>query len=340
MKTELLHGTLDALVMKTLTRGPRHGYGIARWIEEATDEAVVVEEGRGYLFQQVVKAKAHNYTVSDYVLHLDSDTILTTDITPEMFMREGKPLWFITPYGDNCPDIPWRGCTQDFIKHPVEHEYMRRLPMFVPRKVHEAATQFCITDQGVTIEKWIMDSQHFSEFNALGAVAWDKFHDDIYWFNTAEHPESEWPPLVALQTWSHSPFDETKKTFESILGTEWKRQERLWPQDETISGAEMERPLEPEPLIISNGEGEPPSGVDDFPNIEHPRQNLVVPWANQLESELEIKRLVGELKKFQTSPAYVNRVRMELKLARVIPGHKAIKRMKVRRRRLGAMPDR
>ena len=48
MKTELLHGTLDALVMKTLTRGPRHGYGISRWIEEATDEAVVVEEGSLY----------------------------------------------------------------------------------------------------------------------------------------------------------------------------------------------------------------------------------------------------------------------------------------------------
>ena len=48
MKTELLHGTLDALVMKTLTRGPRHGYGIAKWLEEATDEAVVVEEGSLY----------------------------------------------------------------------------------------------------------------------------------------------------------------------------------------------------------------------------------------------------------------------------------------------------
>ena len=48
MKTELLHGTLDALVMKTLTRGPRHGYGIARWIEETTDEAIVVEEGSLY----------------------------------------------------------------------------------------------------------------------------------------------------------------------------------------------------------------------------------------------------------------------------------------------------
>jgi transcriptional regulator len=45
---DMLHGTLDALILKTLTRGPRHGYGIARWIEEATDDAVVVEEGSLY----------------------------------------------------------------------------------------------------------------------------------------------------------------------------------------------------------------------------------------------------------------------------------------------------
>lgn len=44
----LLHGTLDVLVLKTLARGPLHGYGIAKWIEEATAEAVVVEEGSLY----------------------------------------------------------------------------------------------------------------------------------------------------------------------------------------------------------------------------------------------------------------------------------------------------
>jgi PadR family transcriptional regulator PadR len=44
----LLHGTLDALVLKTLARGPRHGYGIARLIEEETEDAVAVEEGSLY----------------------------------------------------------------------------------------------------------------------------------------------------------------------------------------------------------------------------------------------------------------------------------------------------
>jgi PadR family transcriptional regulator, regulatory protein PadR len=44
----MLHGTLDALILKTLSWGVRHGYAIAKWIEEATDEAVVVEEGSLY----------------------------------------------------------------------------------------------------------------------------------------------------------------------------------------------------------------------------------------------------------------------------------------------------
>jgi transcriptional regulator len=45
---ELLHGTLDALVLKTLAGGRRHGYGIARAIEEATEGIVEIEDGSLY----------------------------------------------------------------------------------------------------------------------------------------------------------------------------------------------------------------------------------------------------------------------------------------------------
>lgn len=44
----LLPGTLDALVLKTLSHGPRHGYAIARWLEEATGDALQIEEGSLY----------------------------------------------------------------------------------------------------------------------------------------------------------------------------------------------------------------------------------------------------------------------------------------------------
>jgi transcriptional regulator len=45
---ELLHGTLDTLILKTLVAGRRHGYAVARAIEEATEEVVDIEEGSLY----------------------------------------------------------------------------------------------------------------------------------------------------------------------------------------------------------------------------------------------------------------------------------------------------
>ncbi len=44
----LLHGALDALILKTLARGPNHGYAIARSIEDTTGAAVLIEDGSLY----------------------------------------------------------------------------------------------------------------------------------------------------------------------------------------------------------------------------------------------------------------------------------------------------
>jgi transcriptional regulator len=47
-KNELLPGTLDMLILQTLTRGAMHGYGIAQHIQERTDDVLQVEEGSLY----------------------------------------------------------------------------------------------------------------------------------------------------------------------------------------------------------------------------------------------------------------------------------------------------
>ena len=47
-KPDALQGTLDLLVLKTLTRQPRHGYGVAARIQQITDDALRVEEGSLY----------------------------------------------------------------------------------------------------------------------------------------------------------------------------------------------------------------------------------------------------------------------------------------------------
>ena len=44
----LMRGTLDLLILKALSWGSAHGYGVARWIEQATGDILQVEEGSLY----------------------------------------------------------------------------------------------------------------------------------------------------------------------------------------------------------------------------------------------------------------------------------------------------
>lgn len=46
--SDLFTGTLDILILKALSWGPRHGYAIGRWIRENTKEALVIQEGALY----------------------------------------------------------------------------------------------------------------------------------------------------------------------------------------------------------------------------------------------------------------------------------------------------
>ena len=47
-ETDLLQGTLDVLILKTLSFCPRHGYAIGKWLEETSSEAIQIEEGSLY----------------------------------------------------------------------------------------------------------------------------------------------------------------------------------------------------------------------------------------------------------------------------------------------------
>jgi transcriptional regulator len=48
MKTELLHGTLEVMVLKALSWGRMHGYGMGRWIEQQGGDLLRIDEGSLY----------------------------------------------------------------------------------------------------------------------------------------------------------------------------------------------------------------------------------------------------------------------------------------------------
>jgi transcriptional regulator len=45
---ELIQGTLEMLVLKALARGAMHGYGVAEWIQQTSQQVLRVEEGALY----------------------------------------------------------------------------------------------------------------------------------------------------------------------------------------------------------------------------------------------------------------------------------------------------
>ena len=61
---ELLQGTLDLLILKALSWGPRHGYAVARWIAERTRDELVVEDGA--LYTALHRLRKRGWVVSEW----------------------------------------------------------------------------------------------------------------------------------------------------------------------------------------------------------------------------------------------------------------------------------
>ena len=62
----LLQGTLDILVLKALASGPRHGYSVARWIRETTNETLQIEDGA--LYTSLHRMEKRGWVESDWGL--------------------------------------------------------------------------------------------------------------------------------------------------------------------------------------------------------------------------------------------------------------------------------
>jgi FkbM family methyltransferase len=151
----------------------------------------------GYLDQQVTKLYADVITRCevDFYLHIDSDVILNRPVTPESFLTIDAPndgdlerqvVWPYTPYKN--VDTPWQPVIEKFMGHPVENEFMRRLPIMVPRWLYAKMREYCFRQHGVPLCDYIrmQPPRAFSEFNALGAYAYTHHHDKCVWLNTLD----------------------------------------------------------------------------------------------------------------------------------------------------------
>lgn len=178
-----------------------------RWLPERTLIHYVHEygqEGSGWFFQQWLKMSAHRYSHADYIMYSDSDCLFDHPINLQDFVADGKPEILYTSWDKVGQASVWRKPTEAFMKEPVEFERMRRNCL-----IYHRSTLVWIEEYAPDLEKMIMGSEHFSEFNCISSFAWKYQKDKYTWINT-----DDWTyvPAKALQVWSHASKEEGSDT--------------------------------------------------------------------------------------------------------------------------------
>lgn len=173
------------------------------------------EHPRGYLHQQVVKMHADTHCPgADFILVTDSDTLFTEPVTPESFMRDGKPIWYQTPAASIEGDARcWFPVMDKFHGVEPEFEFMRRQGFMFPAWILRELRGYCVAKHGRTMEQYVMESGRFSEWNVVGMFAWLHHRDAFSWINTDE----ELPPAKVRQFWSRDTIEKNIEEIQKIL---------------------------------------------------------------------------------------------------------------------------
>ncbi len=77
---DLVRGTLDVLILKSLSGGSLHGYGVARWIKDASGDALLVEEGA--LYPALHRLAARGWVEADWGLSENNRRAKFYSLTP------------------------------------------------------------------------------------------------------------------------------------------------------------------------------------------------------------------------------------------------------------------
>ncbi len=99
-RVELLQGTLDMLILRTLRPGPAHGHGIAKHIQQTSDDALQVEHGslypalhrlerKGWIASNWELSKTHNRELKFYRLTPAAETtcVRRVEVGTPWYMR-------------------------------------------------------------------------------------------------------------------------------------------------------------------------------------------------------------------------------------------------------------
>jgi hypothetical protein len=176
-----------------------------------------------YLGQQATKLLSDTFTDAEYICHVDSDCIFFRPTSPYDLMDNGKPRIMKRRCELLGRHWPWRRPTERFLGWPVTDDFMEHPPFLFPSWIYAEIRAHALLTHGVDLESYIeaQPARGFSEFNVLGAYAWERHRERFAWLDTSVNmpvaPRCRW-------YWSWGGIDqliraEIEKTLELPAGS-------------------------------------------------------------------------------------------------------------------------
>ncbi|HKQ79958.1 MAG TPA: DUF6492 family protein [Blastocatellia bacterium] len=138
-----------------------------------------------YLGQQATKLLADTFTDAEYICHVDSDCVFSRRTRPEDLIPDGRPNVYMRSVEALGRRNPWRGPTEKFLRRSVGYDFMQRPPFTFPRRIYQLAREHTLAAHNTDIETYVLAQppRGFSEYNALGALAWERHRESFIWID-------------------------------------------------------------------------------------------------------------------------------------------------------------
>lgn len=136
-----------------------------------------------YLGQQATKLLADTFTDADYICHVDSDCIFSRTTSPHDLILDNKPIVHMRRCETLGRHWPWQKPTEKFLGLRVGFDFMQQQPFTFPRWLYPRLREHAIKTHGMDIETYIIaqPTRGFSEYNGLGALAWEHYREHFLW---------------------------------------------------------------------------------------------------------------------------------------------------------------
>jgi len=172
-------------------------------------------EGKGMLMHMRQIMFADEFCKdADFIAHIDADCIFTEPVTPEDYIKDGKPILRFEPFDSITKRHGgvgrWKEATEQCLPFPIPYETMRCHPEVYHFGLYRETRELMERKTGKTVDAYLKEQrneypQSFCEFCTLGNVAMERFRD--HYVLVEQSGDTVVPTNKLGQFWSHGLID-------------------------------------------------------------------------------------------------------------------------------------